>query len=261
MHKIQAAQFPLERVLFWSELLIEDIDVEMVCNHRLDLMLVYDTLADCQSKFIYKNIIESRWTKKTDVLSLTCNQNQYFPNDIFTFDENEVFVDGGGFDGDTVEQFIKYTGGSYKHIYSFEPDYDNYCAFLNRKFDDKVTIYNSGLYRETTRLGFSGKKGGSSKVEADGDEVISVCRFDEIDIGDNAVTFVKMDIEGSEMDALEGMKETIKKYKPKLAICIYHKFEDLWEIPLFIKELVPEYRLYIRNYTVFLDEIVLYATV
>ena len=55
------------------------------------------------------------------------------------------------------------------------------------------------------------------------------------------------------------MKETIKKYKPKLAICIYHKFEDLWELPMYIKELVPEYRLYMRNYTTYLDEIVLYA--
>ena len=70
-----------------------------------------------------------------------------------------------------------------------------------------------------------------------------------------------MDIEGSELKALEGMKQTIKKYKPKLAICIYHKFEDLWELPLYIKKLVPEYQLYIRNYTSYLDEIVLYAAI
>ena len=64
-----------------------------------------------------------------------------------------------------------------------------------------------------------------------------------------------------ELKALKGMEQTILKYKPKLAICIYHKFEDLWELPLYIKKLVPEYKLYIRNYTTYLDEIVLYATI
>ncbi len=68
-----------------------------------------------------------------------------------------------------------------------------------------------------------------------------------------------MDIEGAELNALYGMEQTIKRCKPKLAICIYHKFEDLWELPLYIRKLVPEYKLYIRNYTTYLDEIVLYA--
>ena len=91
--------------------------------------------------------------------------------------------------------------------------------------------------------------------------MIKVCSFDNLDVPDRNVSFVKMDIEGSERKALEGMKNTILKYKPKLAICVYHKFEDLWELPLYIKKLVPEYKLYIRNYTTYLDEIVLYATI
>ena len=258
--RLQMTDFPIERIFFWSELLIEDTPKGIVCDNREKLQIVYELLEDYQSKIIFKNIIESRWMKKTDVLSLLCRQKQYFPEDIFTFSESEVFVDGGGFNGDTVEQFINYTNGKYKHIYSFEPDRDNYQAFLNKHFDDRVTIYNAGLYRETTTLNFSGKKGGSSKIETVGEETVSVCKFDELDIGKSVVTFIKMDIEGSELDALEGMKETIKKYHPKLAICIYHKFEDLWKIPLFVRQLVPEYKLYIRNYTVFLDEIVLYAT-
>lgn len=89
--------------------------------------------------------------------------------------------------------------------------------------------------------------------------MIKVCGFDRLDVPDRKVSFVKMDIEGSELNALRGMAETISRYRPALAICIYHKFEDLWEIPLFIHQLVPQYQLYIRNYTTYLDEIVLYA--
>lgn len=73
------------------------------------------------------------------------------------------------------------------------------------------------------------------------------------------VTLIKMDIEGAEQEALLGAKRIISEYQPKLAICIYHRIEDLWEIPLLIKELNPEYHLYIRNYEDRLDEIVCYA--
>lgn len=73
------------------------------------------------------------------------------------------------------------------------------------------------------------------------------------------VTFIKMDIEGSELKALMGAKETIRKYKPKLAICLYHKKEDILEIPLYVKELLPEYKLYIRHHCNKHGETVLYA--
>ena len=73
------------------------------------------------------------------------------------------------------------------------------------------------------------------------------------------ITMIKMDIEGSELEALKGAKKTIQRDKPKLAICIYHKPEDMADIPLYIKELVPEYKLYIRHHSNFATETVLYA--
>ena len=73
-------------------------------------------------------------------------------------------------------------------------------------------------------------------------------------------TFVKMDIEGAEMDALQGMQRMIAQYKPKLAVCVYHKPEDLWEIPLYIHKLVPGYRLILRQHSPLMDnDTVLYA--
>lgn len=78
-------------------------------------------------------------------------------------------------------------------------------------------------------------------------------------LGDERVTYIKMDIEGAELNALKGGANIIEKYKPKLAISLYHKAEDIYEIPLYLKSLVPEYKFYIRHYTDLWEETVLYA--
>ncbi|MCM1303087.1 MAG: FkbM family methyltransferase [Lachnospiraceae bacterium] len=70
-----------------------------------------------------------------------------------------------------------------------------------------------------------------------------------------------MDIEGAEMEALTGACKTIQKNRPKLAICIYHKYEDLYRIPMYVKSLVPEYRIYIRHYSDTPSETVMYAII
>ena len=88
---------------------------------------------------------------------------------------------------------------------------------------------------------------------------IPVAAIDETVEPDDKVTFIKMDVEGAELESLRGCKRTIKKYRPKLAICIYHRPEDMIQIPIYIKELVPEYRLYIRHHSNCAWETVLYA--
>ena len=80
-------------------------------------------------------------------------------------------------------------------------------------------------------------------------------------VGDDNVTFIKMDVEGSELKALEGAKNTIIRKHPRLAICIYHKAMDVIEIPSYILSLVPEYKFYIRHYNSHMWETVLYAEV
>lgn len=78
---------------------------------------------------------------------------------------------------------------------------------------------------------------------------------------DTPITFIKMDIEGAEKESILGAKEIIKKYKPKLAICVYHKLEDIYMIPKMIKELVPEYKLYLRHHSLGMWETVCYACI
>ncbi len=85
-----------------------------------------------------------------------------------------------------------------------------------------------------------------------------VRKLDDVLKGER-VTFIKMDIEGSELAALKGAANTIRSQKPKLAICIYHSPQDMLNIPIYIKSLVPEYKIYIRHYTDMMLETVCYA--
>lgn len=261
LKKIEECEFDIDKVFFWSELLIEDGEMSLINHNKKRLEQSYQYLDDYQSKQIFRSMIEARKTKNVTLFARTCQQNQYFPKDIFELGGEEVFVDAGAFDGDTIQEFLNQTDGNYNHIYAFEPDKINYEKLNKRNFGGNTLIYNAGLYSETAELSFAAGKGGSSKVEEDAAETIQVFRFDELELPNDKITFIKMDIEGSELNALRGMEQTIKRCRPKLAICMYHKIEDLWELPLYIKKLVPEYRLYIRNYTTYLDEVVLYAVV
>lgn len=261
IRKIERAGVDLSKVFFSNEILIEPIDIMDIQERRIELSKVYDLLEDYESKLIYRTMVESRYTYNIDVLSRTCRDHQYFPTDIFQLGQDEIFVDGGAFDGDTIDEFLGMTEGRFQAIYAFEPDYQNYSRLSVKHRNADIKLFNMGLYSEDGVVSFSSGRGGSSVIEEEGVEKIEVCNFDALADGSKDVSLIKMDIEGSELDALKGMKETICRCRPKLAICIYHKFEDLWEIPLFIKELVPDYKLYIRNYTTYLDEIVLYAVV
>ena len=261
LKNLQRAAVDLSKVFFSNRMLIEFIEKEYIETKKNELSEVYNLLDDYESKAIYKAIIESRITYNIDILSRTCRGKQYFPADIFQIGKEEIFVDGGAFDGDTIDNFKQITGGCFKYIYAFEPDNYNYNKLAKKHQEENVKLFKVGLYKEDKITAFSSGKGGSSKITTNGDDTIKVCCLDNLEIPDRKVSFIKMDIEGSELDALKGMEKTICEHKPKLAICIYHKFEDLWEIPLYIKQLVPEYKIYIRNYTTYLDEIVLYATI
>lgn len=260
LKRLENANFDLGKVYFWSALLIENISEKVITEHKNDFKEISNLLCDYKSKMIYRTLIECHNNGNMDVLNRTCDDIQYFPIDVFQPVQNEIFVDGGAFDGDTIRQFIHFCNNDFQKIYAFEPDFTNFGRLKSNLQDKRINMYNGGLFNYTGKLNFAGDKGGSSRIDENGKNTIHVFSLDAMELPDEKITFVKMDIEGSELCALHGMERIITAYKPRLAICIYHKFEDLWEIPLYIKSLVPEYKLYIRNYTTYLDEVVLYAT-
>lgn len=184
--------------------------------------------------------------------------NTYFEENFMIPGEDEIFVDAGFYDGYTSRRFVEWCKGRYKKIIAFEPNKINYERYFMQDNDiDKLCLYNAGVWDKEETLSF--KLGGeASAIDELGEEMIEVRKIDDI-VGEEGCTFIKMDIEGSELKALEGAKETIKKFHPRLAISIYHKPEDIFEIPLYIKELYAGYSFYIRHYTFGRWDTVLYA--
>jgi methyltransferase, FkbM family len=200
------------------------------------------------------------------VLQSAGEAEQYFGPSFMRFCEEEVFVDAGCYDFQTSRSLGKHCK-RVKKIYAFEPDPYNYQQCVNTLAKSRqapiidAEILPYGTWSEKGTLHFSASGDGASHISSEADEFLSVpvTTIDEVVDPATPVTMIKMDIEGSELESLKGAKQTIQRDKPKLAICIYHKTEDLWEIPLYIKELVPEYRLYIRHHDLNHLETVLYA--
>lgn len=185
----------------------------------------------------------------------------YFDNEVIAPVENEVFIDCGAFDGDTIigfKQWISKNGiNDYEKCIALEPDNDNYHK-LQTMISEKTKAYKIGAYDKKTILRFNSNNGDQSQITDKGDIEISVDTIDNILSGQRA-TYIKMDIEGSELKALMGAKETILKYRPRLAISLYHKNEDILTIPQYILSLHSNYKLFVRNYDPMGVDTVLYA--
>lgn len=172
---------------------------------------------------------------------------------------NESFIDGGALDGGDSMNFIKWCNGNYDAIYMFEPDADNYQNLVPLQVaNNKIAIYEEGLWSSLGKVYFSAGNKENSAISEKGNAVIQVTSIDE-KLQGKGISVIKMDIEGSEKQALIGAAKTIRKWKPRLAICVYHKPEDIIEIPLKILELNPEYKFYLRHYSYMDTETVLYA--
>ena len=190
------------------------------------------------------------------------NHGQYF--DVFSPQEDEIFVDAGCYRGETSMRFIKWCDGRYDKIYAFEADHRNWesCRDVFALGNvTRVQLENKGLYDHTGMMRFSADATGESHLTDNDDaEEIEVTTLDEV-LDGAPVTFVKMDIEGAEEAALQGARQTIIRHKPRLAISVYHKMTDILTIPEMLLEMVPEYRFWFRHYTASLNDTVLYAEV
>lgn len=242
---------------------ISDLENPILLNMN-NCQQVYNFLTDELSKNTYLRILAKRLLDCPFYFDIFSQDvKQYFDNSIFKFNESETFVDCGALTGDTIQTFNTITNGCYEKIYAFEPETDGFIKMVNNTGSMKNIIYiNTGISDKVSELKFVNLNDGSSHFIFDFEAEDTNCTIKKVLKGDaleiNA-TFIKMDIEGYELKALSGFKNTIKKHKPKLAICIYHKIEDLWEIPLYIKSLNPDYKIFIRHYSSMLFETVCYA--
>ena len=183
---------------------------------------------------------------------------QYF--DVFSPVDDEVVIDAGAYDGTTAVQFLEWGKGKVKKVYSFEFDPVNAakCEENLKPYADKVTIINKGTWNKDEMIYTNATGGVGSSVSLTGNTAVYLTSIDNV-VKDERVTFIKMDVEGAELKSLEGARNTIIKHHPRLAICVYHKMSDLYEIPGYILSLVPEYKFLLRHYCSCNFETVLYA--
>lgn len=176
--------------------------------------------------------------------------------------QKHVFVDAGCFDFYDSTRFVNWCDGEYSKIIAFEPNPQQYPVCLERAKDlQNITIYPFGLWHEDTTLYFENQYMASAAKITDSETSgvqVEVKNLDDILNGD-FVSFIKMDIEGAELNALKGAEKTILKHRPILAISLYHKSEDILTIPEYILSLHSDYKLYLRHYAILPCETVLYA--
>lgn len=221
----------------------------------------FSLLSDEKSKRLFSNIIKVRKELKLKDLPELELDKQYCPKDIDFKYKQLKFADCGAFIGDSLYNIID--SYSVDSIFCFEPDENNYKKLKDEAF--KLTINNEintylwpcGVWSKNEILKFTNDSAAGT-ISNEGSTSIQCVSLDDIFIK-NKPNYIKMDIEGAELFALHGAKNIIKTEKPVLAVCIYHKPEDLWEIPLYIHELNPDYKLYIRQYEHNLFDTVLYA--
>lgn len=240
---------------FWGEIDIDKGILDLIRDHVFqlkehfeDFIWLYHELADYRSKKVLYGIIHFWLTFDYDEKSTIKENNfdDYFDYDLFQCDENEVFVDVGAFNGDSALSYIE-NYGNYKSIYCYEITPDSFQKLEETLSGyENITLRNVGVGDEnkTLYMQIAGTDDSCNKLSETGKMPVEIVRLDD-DIKE-PVTLIKMDIEGSELAALEGARRHIQEEMPKLAICTYHNNHHIWEIPRLIKEMNPQYKLYMR---------------
>jgi FkbM family methyltransferase len=224
----------------------------------------FSLFADDESRGEYLAQLQWRTTPDFDaMIPARPGKEIYFPEELFSLRNDESYVDCGAFDGDTLRMMLARRGADFKQFVGFEPDPDNFARF--EKFvsslpeDQRIKIEGrnaaTGAHSGFVRFNAVGTAG--SGISGEGEVEAACVSLD--DALDFVPSFIKMDIEGAEPDALRGAQATFTEYHPIGAICVYHATDHLWEIPLLLHEFCPDSRIYLRRYAEECWELVCYV--
>ena len=241
----------------------EDLWTKNFFEKNIDKLLQTDyMLSDDKSRESMWAFLQQKLSGRFSYLENIWEPDQYFDGEIVDISKVQSFVDCGAYDGDSflalADSYKKRTGKKYSgKAYLLEPDNENYKKLMDNCNEYQNNIYcQVGAWNERNTLVFD-SDGTLSSFSSKGSTRIEVDTIDNL-THENA-DFIKMDIEGAELAALQGAQNTIKKCHPILAVCIYHKSNDLWTIPNYIKSIDDSYHFYIRAHSNYSMELVLYA--
>ncbi len=224
--------------------------------HWTEFDCLAESLEDDYSRKTLECILKGRVTSDIYYYKQCYSPEPYYPKDIFSFTDKEVMVELGSYDGETLLKFIELCP-KFHVAYAFEPSKEqlpklNSIKVEQAKVGNRVTIVAKGVWDRIGKMRFAISGSNCDR----GSLLYSNCveRYEEIDVTtvDDTVleniSYMKMDIEGSELQALRGAQNQIRKNRPKLAICVYHRPEDILTIYKYLKSLVPDYHFYLRHH-------------
>ncbi len=208
---------------------------------------VFNILADDFSVKVLENEIQFKLTGNINYLTeIFTDKDEIF--NILNLTENESYLDLGAYRGDTIQEFLHYTNGSYRHITALEPDKKTFKKLKDyTKTLDNIQLWNMGIWDSDGYVNFENSAGRGSSIKSAGSQKLAVTKIDTL-FQVQKVSYIKIDVEGAELQALKGGMNTLKRNKPKLNLALYHRSEDIFTLPLLVHDINPGYKLYLRQH-------------
>ena len=222
-------------------------DERFIAENINAIKSAYSLFEDEPSKKVYKNVLAFYYTGELYLLDeITTDKDEAFKS-LLQLGDSEVYVDLGAYNGDTIDEFLHYCKGSYRKIVAFEPNSKNFAKLQTHCGNmSNIDLWQLGSYSRNTVLTFNNKAGRNSAISDKGVET-RVAAVDSILCG-LAASYIKADVEGADVETVLGMKKTLQNFKPKLNFAAYHRFEDIFRLPLLIKQINSEYKIYLRHH-------------
>jgi FkbM family methyltransferase len=239
-------------------------DPEEVRREKVGVRAASDLFKDDRSQQEFLSQLHWRLDPEAMPLETLDEEAIYFSKDLYQPIPDEVYVDCGGFDGDTLKDFHRATGGRFSKAIVFEPDPLNFkklnasAAALSGDSPARVETFPYAVGSRSEELIFQSTGTVSSQISTEGSLRVRCEPLGKV-LMNQRITFLKMDIEGAELDAVAGAETLIRKNRPILTICLYHKQNHLWAIPLKIASFVNDYDFHLRTYGKDGWDLVLYA--
>lgn len=257
--------FFAQKMIYSEELRNNDKTIRSSQNEILEALSL---LEDDESRNVFCGMLRAYITKDFEKNICCCKYDSLNPKTIPEWRcQYNGLIDCGAYVGDTLEEFLRYN----KHLdyyAGFEPNketFDILSSYVKKQKEKlgSAFLYPCGVGAQTEISRFKVmESASSSKMSESGDEMVPVVKIDDVlpIMFPNLKLLLKMDVEGYEAAVLDGAKAFIKENKPDLMVCVYHKVTDLWRLVLEIHQKFPNYRFYLRCYTITGVETILYAT-
>ncbi|MGB9235551.1 MAG: FkbM family methyltransferase [Terriglobales bacterium] len=259
----QLTSLGCQRVVACAPLLWKyaDVFIPQCClelPHRLvehcdSIRQCYASLADERSKTELREQLLWRYWLDFSALSPPLDASDtYFPMDLLSPVPDEVFVDCGSFDGESTQSFNRHWAGQFRHVFALEPDAASRGTLTANLgvmgIGDRATVMPYAVGDSNGQVSFASSGSVTSHITTqDAGSKVECRRLDDIE-WPLIPTYIKMDIEGAEPQALAGGTELLRRHLPVLAVCTYHRSEHLWQIPNLIRSISPDYHLFLRRY-------------